>query len=105
MTSSVPASESNSTATVHVIRESGSNPPPEIETLFFLDGTNFGFTIPDTNTYSLKRVEGATTLIEMGWNWSVLTQGVHYTISNDQVIVPTIGVPQRLIRIWLDPVP
>jgi hypothetical protein len=96
--------ETYSTATVHVIRESSGGASPPIPPITFESGTGFSFNIP--NGYTLDRVEGADAIVGQAWNWSLLALGTDYTLDSGKLTILTTGsAPHRMIRIWLDSAP
>ena len=67
-------------------------------------GGQFGFAVPEG--YQLNRVQGADlALAGQNWQWSNLTEGVNYLLSNSTLTILTEPLPRQIIRIGVTSAP
>ena len=100
-TSETAGTESNSTATVYIIRQASGGGPTTIESISMEAGVGFSFNIPDG--YALVRVEGADKVEDLSWNWTGLSEiAGDYEVNGSQITILTGAASNRMVRIVLN---
>ena len=104
MTSPVPGTESNSTATVRIVREAGENPPPVISDMAVQGGGNgLQFGLTNSIDGALYAVWASPTLIPTQ-NWQVVAGTERYGDGNAIDLTITNGLlPTNYYRIGYTP--